>query len=96
MDESSKRSIAWCLEDLAGVAIAQGQEGEAARFYGAAEVLRQASATPMAPSDRDEYEHRVASVRVGLGEEAFARAWDEGQKMSVQEVIDYAIRIEVK
>ena len=91
LDERSKRNIAWCLEDLAGVAVGQGQQGEAARFYGAAEVLRHASATPMPPSDREIYDRRVDSVRAGLGEEAFASAWKEGQTMSVEESIKYAL-----
>jgi UDP-N-acetylmuramyl pentapeptide synthase len=39
---------------------------------------------------------RVAAVRAALGEEAFAAAWAEGQAMTREQAIAYALEEEVK
>jgi non-specific serine/threonine protein kinase len=86
-----KSSIAECLEGLAEGAGAQEQMERAARLYGAAEAMREAVGVPIQPSDRPGYDRSVVAVRAGLGEEAFAKAWEEGRKMSMEQAIDYAI-----
>jgi hypothetical protein len=43
------------------------------------------------PVDKDDYERDVALARAQLGEEAFAAAWAEGQAMSLEEAIAYAL-----
>jgi hypothetical protein len=46
---------------------------------------------PLPPSERPDYDRGVAAVRAGLGEEAFAEAWEEGRKMTVEEAIQLAM-----
>ena len=79
--------IAWCLEGLAGVAVAQEQPKQAAQLLGAAEALRQAIGVPLRPSDRPDYDRTVSAVRDALDEKVFEATWDEGRKMTPEEAI---------
>ncbi len=74
------------LEGLAAVLAAQGELTGAARLWGAAEVLREATA-PLAPVDRVGYERAVTSARAQLGEKAFAAAWALGRSMTPKQVL---------
>ena len=91
LEERNKRDIAQHLEGLGGVAVGQGHAKRAARLYGAAEALRQASGAPMAPSEHSDHNPRRAAARSELGEEEFEAAWAEGRKMSLEDVISYAL-----
>jgi predicted ATPase/class 3 adenylate cyclase len=86
-----KLDIAMCLEGLAHVAGAEGQPERVVRLYGAAEVLREAIDTPLPTSDRADYDRSVSAARAELGEETFAKAWEEGRKMMMEEAIAYAL-----
>jgi hypothetical protein len=45
----------------------------------------------MSPSQRAEYERQIAAARSRLGDSAFAAAWAEGQAMSLEEAVAYAV-----
>jgi non-specific serine/threonine protein kinase len=85
-----KSGIAECLEGLAELAGATGQLERAGQLSGAAEALREAIRHPIQPSDRPPYDRSVAAVRARLGEEAFAKVWEEGRKMKLEEAIEWA------
>lgn len=80
------------LESLAGLAALAKSLPEAARLFGAAEALRESTGYVRFLVDRDGYEADVAIVREGLTEEELARAWGEGQAMSLEEAVAYASR----
>ncbi len=86
-----KQGIADSLVALAGVAVAQEHLRRAAKLFGAAEALRHIFDLPLSPSERAEYDRTLAAARAGLGEEAFATAWDEGQAMTLEQIIAYAL-----
>jgi predicted ATPase/class 3 adenylate cyclase/uncharacterized protein HemY len=88
-----KLGIAQNLEGLAALAVAQAHSERAARLFGAAEGLREATGAPLPPADRAEHDRPVAAVRTALGEEAFASAWAEGRAMSLEAVIQYALEV---
>jgi tetratricopeptide (TPR) repeat protein len=83
--------IAHSLEGFAVLAAQQSQPERAARLWGAAEALREAIFDPMCQFERAEYERNVATARAALGEEAFAAAWAEGRKMTMEEAVEYAL-----
>ena len=87
-------TIAFCLENFASLAGAQEQLEQGSRLFGAAEALREVLSIPIPLSDRDEHDRSLAAVRASLGEEAFAAAWAEGRKMSMEEAIDYALKVD--
>ena len=86
-----KDGIALTLEGYAGLAAAQGRAECAARLLGTAAALRETISSPMAPFDQPEYDRDVAAVRSQLDEALFATAWAEGQAMTLEQAIAYAL-----
>lgn len=85
--------IAACLEGLASVAIARGAAGHAARLWGASEAIREQIGAPLSPVDRAAYDADVARSRAMLGDEAFTGARAEGQAMTLEQAIAYALEV---
>lgn len=77
------------LENLARVANAQNKKERAVRLMGAAASVRATIHVPFNEQSRDEPIITVA--RTQLGETAFALAWAEGQIMTLDEAITYAV-----
>ena len=74
---------------LGVVAIGEGAFAAGLRLLGAA-VARVTLADPR-PTDRAELEESLATARSALGEEAFATAWAEGQAMTLEQAVVYAL-----
>jgi len=74
------------LEDLAAIALAQGDAPRAARLLGAAEALREAIGTVIAPCERLQHNQTTKAVRTALGDEAFDAALRQGQLASMDEL----------
>ena len=74
------------LEDLAAIAIAQGNAGQAARLLGGAEAIREAIGTVIAPCERLQHNQTTKAVRTALGDEAFDSALRQGQLASMDEL----------
>jgi len=83
--------IAWCLEDIAGVAIAQGNSGVAARLLGAAEGLRASIGARLLAFDRARSERTVAAARAALDATAFAAARAAGRALPLDQAIAEAV-----
>jgi predicted ATPase/DNA-binding SARP family transcriptional activator len=73
--------------------LAQRQENSAlaVRLLGATAALREAIGEALHTVERAEYEGSLAAARTALGEEAFAAAWSEGQAMTLEQAIAYAL-----
>ncbi len=82
-----KLIIASGLEGLASVVAGQGEYERAVRFWGVAEALREAIGAPLPTVERSAYEWAVEVARERLGEEAFAGAWDEGRRLTVEDAL---------
>ncbi|HLN68306.1 MAG TPA: BTAD domain-containing putative transcriptional regulator, partial [Streptosporangiaceae bacterium] len=74
------------LEDLAAIALAQGNVPQAARLLGAAEAMREAIGTVIAPCERLQHNQTTKMVRTSLGDEAFDAALRQGQLASMDEL----------
>jgi ATP/maltotriose-dependent transcriptional regulator MalT len=79
------------LERLACVAGAGGEAERAARLFGAAGALREAIGVPPDPPMRTLEEPYLVGARSQLEEGAWAKAWEEGQAMSLERAIEYAL-----
>lgn len=91
--ESDLACIAWCLAGL-GSAAALGEAPErAARLWGAAEQLRQSLGCRSAPAGRATYERTMTMARAQLDEEAFARAWEQGRVLTLEQAVAEASQI---
>jgi hypothetical protein len=71
----------------------QGELRWAAQLWGAAEALREGTASPLLPSDRASYEQVMAAARAQLGEEAFASAWAEGRAAPLEQTVNDALKM---
>jgi DNA-binding CsgD family transcriptional regulator len=80
------------LECLAGVVGAAGSHRDAARLYGAAVAVRQATGIVRFRIYDDDYAASVDAVREALGNNDFDSAWAEGAALSTIEAIAYARR----
>ena len=43
------------------------------------------------PSDRADADAALTTAQAALGEDAFARAWSEGQAMTLDEAVEYVM-----
>jgi predicted ATPase/DNA-binding SARP family transcriptional activator/DNA-binding CsgD family transcriptional regulator len=83
--------IPWALDALAGVCGQQGSVGRAARLWGAAEVLREASGLSQPPDDKRVLEPFLEAARSRLEKAAFQAAWEEGRAMTEEQAVAYAL-----
>jgi hypothetical protein len=76
--------IARALAGLARLATQAGDHADAARQFGAADALREATATFEIPTIQPVLDRDLAVARAALDEGAFVPAWAEGHAMSVE------------
>jgi non-specific serine/threonine protein kinase len=90
-EQGSLLEVAERVEGLAKVAGLAGQPERAARLFGAAQALRERLGTPRPPVERADYERNLDAVRAALDEDAFTAAWADGQAMTTEQAITYAL-----
>ncbi len=71
------------LDDLAAIALAQGNPRQATRLLAGAEALRVTIGTVIAPCDSAQHAATMAGARAALGDEAFAAAWQQGLRAQI-------------
>ncbi len=76
------------LEGIAAIHVARGSPESAARLWAAAEALREEIGAPLKDPERARYEPLVVKTRETLAQEAFAKAWAEGRKLTPERVLD--------
>lgn len=86
------RELAWCLEGLAGVAVAVGLGEHGARLLGGAELLRESTRISIPDVRRPTFERIAASLRVLLGERAFLVEHARGRALPLEDVVRTAMQ----
>jgi hypothetical protein len=71
------------------------QPVEAARLFGAADAIRDGLAMPLSPSEQEAIEAITSRLRVALGDDGFAAAWDDGRGLSPDEALAAALSLRV-
>jgi hypothetical protein len=74
------------LEDLAAIALAQGNPRQATRLLAGAEALRVTIGTVIAPCDSAQHAATMTGARAALGDEAFAAAWQQGLRAQIEDL----------
>jgi predicted ATPase/DNA-binding SARP family transcriptional activator len=74
------------LEDLAALALARGGATAATRLLAAAEEMRGAIGTVVAPCDRAQHARTLDAARAALSEHAFEAAWRQGLLTPIDEL----------
>src|SRR5262249_14840642 len=85
--------VATGLEELARVAIAQGDAAHAARLCAAAAAWRTKMGSPLQPSGRAASEVTRAAAHRALGEDDFATAWAEGATWRPEQAVAAALAV---
>jgi len=80
-----------CVEGMAQVASGQGRYERAARLFGAVDRLFEIIGHRRSPRDQSAMDGRIASARRGLGEATFDKAWADGQAMTLEQAVEYAV-----
>lgn len=89
---ADKAHSAYCMQGLAMVAGARDELRRAARLLGAAEALLEAAGLVLYAHARNELHQRTAdAARERLGEEAWTAAWNEGQAITTEQAVEYAL-----
>ncbi len=102
-----RAGCAWCLERFAEMAVLEAQHTaqparveklrRAARLSGAAAALRAVVGSIMDLVDQPDYDARLSFLRTELAtaapERDFQAAWAEGQAMSLEQAIEYALAV---
>ncbi len=90
-DLGQRAAVAHQLECFGFIARAQDKPTRAARLFGAAEALRDASSAPMVGFERVEYDRETAALRQRLDNATFTSEWAAGRAMSLDQAIAYAL-----
>ncbi len=80
-----------CLDALGQAYATQGRGIRAAKLLGAVEAARRELDVPVRLAERERYERLVALSRDGIEQSAWRAAWSEGQAMSLEEAVAYAL-----
>ncbi len=69
----------------------QGRADTTTRLLGALNKIYQRTALSLSPRERSEHDEALTAARTSLGDEAFERAWKEGQAMTLKQAIDFVL-----
>ena len=90
--------VSGTLDSFAHLALGQADASgtqervkRAARLMGAASVLRRSMMASMPNVVKERHSRDMASARAALGEAAFAAAWGEGEAMTLEWAVEYAL-----
>jgi predicted ATPase len=87
---------AYCIQGLAATAGARDEPRRAAQMLGSADALLETTgASIRATADRGLHQRTASGARERLGEVAWAAAWYEGQAMTFDEAVAYALADDV-
>ncbi|HUS15293.1 MAG TPA: tetratricopeptide repeat protein, partial [Chloroflexia bacterium] len=92
LEVGATRYVAGCISGLGQVAVAQGDPVRAARLFAAAQVMITALGSRLDPADRATDDAGQAAARALLDSEAWEQAWSEGEALSADQVIRYALQ----
>jgi predicted ATPase/DNA-binding SARP family transcriptional activator len=87
----TRSRIADSLDALAQMSVLQDQPEHGVRLAGAAAAIRATVGFVLAPLYQAKLDHTLQAARQALGEEAAATAWAEGQQMTVDEAVSFAL-----
>jgi non-specific serine/threonine protein kinase len=83
-------SVAWGIQQVSMLALAEGRQEQAARLLGTALTLREAVGSPLSADERAPYDELENALRETLGETAFAEACESGRAMTLDQAMSLA------
>ena len=92
LESGHKQETATCLATFAGLAVAHGQSRRAAQLFGAAEARLRQLDVPLFYGDLYDYEVNLSALRAQLDGAILDAAWAEGERMTLDQAVAYALR----
>jgi predicted ATPase len=92
LESGHKQETVACLATFAGLAVAVGQSRRAARLLGAVEAMLYQLDLPLFYGDLYDYEDNLSALRAQLDGAILDAAWAEGQVMTLEQAVAYALR----
>ena len=86
-----KIGVAYTMEGLASLAIAQNQPARAAQLFAWADATRELVANARPPVEQADVDRELAIVRNQMDEESFLAAQVAGRAMSIEQAVVYAM-----
>jgi DNA-binding CsgD family transcriptional regulator len=93
IEHDDPRFQSFCLAGLAATLGPLGQLEPAARLFGAADALLEATGMSMEPLDQAACDRQRAAVRARLGAAPFAAAWEAGRVLPLEQALAEACRV---
>jgi tetratricopeptide (TPR) repeat protein len=90
LDLGAGWDIPTCLDGFARVASTQGETERAARIWGAAEALQEATSYQLTPTEIAERAQYMDKARGQMSASEWSDAWKKGRSMTMQEAVAYA------
>jgi hypothetical protein len=90
--DKSEIGTAFTLEGMSGVYAAQNEPAHAARLIGWADAIRKKVGDERPALEQADVDKIIAVCLAQMGEFAFSDAYDEGQKMTLDQVVTYVLK----
>jgi hypothetical protein len=87
-----ERGVIASISAFAGIATAQGRLAPAAQLFGTVEALLRSKNIQLVHMDRMEYDRNVATLHAQLDPLPFEKAWRRGSSMTLEQVIEFALK----
>jgi predicted ATPase/class 3 adenylate cyclase len=91
-DIGHRAAVAHELECIAYIFSKKGHPERAVKILGAANALRKMIESTATPMELVEYEKELSALRTTMNTTDFERAWEEGQKLSMNDAIALAVQ----
>jgi predicted ATPase/class 3 adenylate cyclase len=90
-DLGDRQGVAACMAALAAVAMAEGQEHKAITLFAAVDVALKNIGSQLLHFDQTVYDRNLLGVRAQLDRTSFEAAWADGQTLSIEQAIEFAM-----
>src|SRR6266540_4315984 len=91
LEEPSGEIRMYAVEGLATIAGSRADDVRAARLWGAAAAIREATGSALAAAEQRFHDEVAAEVQARVGEDAFDQAWNEGRLLSAKQAVELAL-----
>ncbi len=85
-----KIGVAYTVEGLASLAVAQNQPARAACLFAWADLTRELVDNARPPVEQEDVDRELAQIRAQMDDAAFAVSQSAGRAMSMEQVVEYA------
>jgi predicted ATPase/DNA-binding SARP family transcriptional activator len=90
-DDKNEIGVAFDLEGMAGLFVAVGKYEMAVQLIGWSDALRKRIGDARPPLEQADVDKIIGACLTKMGEVVFSDAYDEGQAMTLEEAVEYAL-----